>query len=102
MDTTDTMRTRRIAKGSSVGMWKAVTVSSDRLKIAIAPRECMDTDSNCMWWANHPRGECDNNPDFMLSKCPVACGVCESRGLGGENYVPVMLPFDQERIKDEL
>ena len=42
--------------------------------------ECRDYNKDCNYWANN--GECDNNPDYMLENCPLACGECfESSGF---------------------
>ncbi|CAH1266494.1 OIT3 [Branchiostoma lanceolatum] len=35
---------------------------------------CPDSNSNCAGWA--ARGECDNNPGYMIPNCPLSCGVC--------------------------
>ena len=36
--------------------------------------ECADSNSDCENWASD--GECDNNPDYMLSNCMGSCGTC--------------------------
>lgn len=36
--------------------------------------ECTNNHKNCQKWAE--KGECDNNPDYMLSQCMVACDSC--------------------------
>ena len=38
------------------------------------PSGCKDTDDLCKSWASS--GECKNNPQSMLFKCPRSCGVC--------------------------
>ena len=42
--------------------------------ITAAAAECADTNDNCSFWASH--GECQSNPGFMHSSCPVSCGTC--------------------------
>ena len=37
---------------------------------------CADQDTQCHTWAGE--GECDNNPDFMLSVCKASCYVCQT------------------------
>jgi hypothetical protein len=39
-----------------------------------AAAECADTNENCSFWAS--QGECQSNPGFMHSKCPLSCGTC--------------------------
>ena len=36
---------------------------------------CQDQDKNCSDWAK--KGECTNNPAYMLNNCPVSCGSCD-------------------------
>ncbi|CAL4114608.1 unnamed protein product, partial [Meganyctiphanes norvegica] len=36
--------------------------------------ECIDKNPSCQEWADS--GECQNYPDYMLSKCPKACNLC--------------------------
>ena len=35
---------------------------------------CQDTNEDCPQWA--VQGECKNNPNYMLSGCPMSCGTC--------------------------
>jgi hypothetical protein len=51
-----------------------------------APTEaipCEDQNDKCGFWAKS--GECDNNPDFMLENCQVACGLCVGEPVPCEN-----------------
>ena len=36
--------------------------------------KCKDSDTSCASWAGG--GECDANPGFMLSSCPLSCNAC--------------------------
>ncbi|XP_035669739.1 uncharacterized protein LOC118411530 [Branchiostoma floridae] len=36
--------------------------------------DCSDTNRYCPSWAQN--GECENNPGWMNSNCPLSCGVC--------------------------
>ncbi len=38
---------------------------------------CMDTSRFCKFWAS--RSECENNPFYMRTQCPVACNSCGVR-----------------------
>lgn len=38
---------------------------------------CQDRDISCSSWKS--QGECDKNPAFMLTMCPVSCGVCQGQ-----------------------
>ena len=38
--------------------------------------DCRDTNSNCATWASI--GECETNPSFMKTQCPVTCRLCQS------------------------
>ena len=40
--------------------------------------ECMDDSEHCADWAS--KGECQNNPDYMLESCKKSCGVCSADG----------------------
>jgi hypothetical protein len=42
--------------------------------ISAASAGCTDKNDNCSFWAS--QGECQNNPGFMHSNCPVSCGTC--------------------------
>jgi len=44
-----------------------------------SPFRCRDREPQCAEWAG--RGECNNNFDFMLDKCPVSCDSCENAKL---------------------
>ena len=35
---------------------------------------CHDKDPSCLTWAID--GQCEKNPEGMLTLCPAACGVC--------------------------
>jgi hypothetical protein len=35
---------------------------------------CVDNNTNCAGWASY--GECNNNPNYMLTYCKKSCGVC--------------------------
>jgi len=35
---------------------------------------CRDADERCAAWAAH--GECEANPNYMLSECAVSCASC--------------------------
>jgi hypothetical protein len=37
-------------------------------------QKCKDLHENCAEWAE--RGECDHNPKYMLSNCPISCDSC--------------------------
>ena len=39
---------------------------------------CQDSNTNCEFWAS--LGECDRNPDYMLSFCTRSCDECGSGG----------------------
>ena len=45
----------------------------------IDDEECIDEYPHCQMWAEFKPSECDRNPDFMLSKCKLACRACEKR-----------------------
>ena len=38
--------------------------------------DCSDQNTNCAYWASI--GECQNNPDYMLTYCKQSCGKCQS------------------------
>mmetsp|Transcript_36847 Transcript_36847/g.112741 ORF Transcript_36847/g.112741 Transcript_36847/m.112741 type:complete len:615 (-) Transcript_36847:45-1889(-) len=44
---------------------------------ACADEPCEDLKEHCGFWQD--LGECDINPGFMISQCPVACDVCDER-----------------------
>ena len=49
---------------------------------------CEDKSKDCLSWATE--GQCESNPDGMLTTCPQACGVCHElelfyRGANGGN-----------------
>ena len=39
-----------------------------------APPKCGDAMKECKEWAE--RGECENNPSYMLSNCLKSCDIC--------------------------
>ena len=41
-----------------------------------AAETCRDADERCAAWAAH--GECEANPNYMLSECAVSCASCAS------------------------
>ena len=48
---------------------------------------CRDLDSNCESWSK--AGECEKNPNYMLSNCKKSCSIdldskCESWSKAGE------------------
>ncbi|KAL1514543.1 hypothetical protein AB1Y20_003640 [Prymnesium parvum] len=49
----------------------------NRLEQEYNDTPCVDEDE-CANWAL--AGHCDENSDFMLIKCPIACGVCHEPG----------------------
>jgi hypothetical protein len=56
-----------------LGKW---TISSDG-PILIKTKKCFDMSEFCPdWLAGFGQQECDRNPEFMHSICPVTCGVC--------------------------
>jgi len=40
---------------------------------------CQNRHKQCAEWAG--RGECNNNIDYMVEKCPAACDFCTNAGL---------------------
>ena len=40
--------------------------------------ECVDDSEYCGDWAS--KGECQNNPEYMLESCKKSCGVCSADG----------------------
>ena len=45
---------------------------------------CRDQHPNCASWATY--GECDKNPNYMQSHCPVSCDTCP---MVAPEYVPI-------------
>jgi prolyl 4-hydroxylase len=41
---------------------------------------CEDSNLECKNWKEH--GDCENNPDYMLTNCKASCGVCGKDQLG--------------------
>ena len=41
----------------------------------IETNDCKDKHESCDFWAS--KGECENNPNYMLVKCRVSCDVCD-------------------------
>ena len=39
-------------------------------------RPCVDRNPGCKKWAD--LGECPRNPSFMLARCSLSCGACDS------------------------
>ena len=37
--------------------------------------DCIDTDIQCAYWAS--QGECQKNPGYMLTSCPLSCNQCK-------------------------
>ena len=37
--------------------------------------DCIDEDKHCKGWAED--GECEKNPNYMLTSCRRSCGVCK-------------------------
>ena len=55
--------------------------------------ECRDYNEYCEDWSSN--GECDNNPNFMLENCRLACGECnESSGFCMECHSNESFCFD--------
>jgi hypothetical protein len=46
----------------------------DELDTIEAIADCKDNDDRCHQWA--AMGECDNNPEYMLTDCQVSCNNC--------------------------
>ncbi|KAK3754196.1 hypothetical protein RRG08_028161 [Elysia crispata] len=46
----------------------------DGLCAGEAQEPCEDDNASCAGWAK--RGECTNNPDYMLESCKKACNAC--------------------------
>merc|ERR1712150_204012 len=44
---------------------------------------CTDDDYECSDWAY--QGECEANPDFMLTSCRLSCNQCSNGGSFGGN-----------------
>lgn len=42
--------------------------------------ECGDWKEDCYFWSNV--GHCEDNARFMLSRCPLSCGVCQPSDPG--------------------
>jgi ShK domain-like len=47
---------------------------------------CLDRDSDCRAWSE--RGECQNNPAFMLANCANSCDAC----VNGHAGIPQVAP----------
>ena len=47
----------------------------NQIEILFITAGCADGYDACVGWAN--RGECRNNPDWMLKNCRLSCGVCK-------------------------
>eukprot|EP00040_Diaphanoeca_grandis_P001416 m.18466 g.18466 ORF g.18466 m.18466 type:complete len:409 (-) comp12039_c1_seq1:32-1258(-) len=45
--------------------------------------ECRDGDDMCGFWAS--KGECENNPSFMLSECAKSCNNCKASYTAEDN-----------------
>ncbi|XP_078605992.1 uncharacterized protein LOC144878844 [Branchiostoma floridae x Branchiostoma japonicum] len=51
---------------------------------ASAPaRSCQDNNANCAYWAGI--GECQANPNYMLSYCQLSCNVCPTAPTCSDN-----------------
>ena len=59
---------------------------------------CRDKKSDCQWWANE--GECSQNPDYMLSDCRMACGVCGMKDEEIEDMISELLATKQEEERN--
>ena len=57
----------------AVGVWKFRAPRPAEAPLE-RPPDCSDKEEACSRWAD--AGECEANPTFMHSKCPVACGAC--------------------------
>ena len=78
--------------------------------VATEASACVDEDDLCDFWASE--GECDANPGYMHSNCPVSCGTCSggnddrdvSKALGEKTRLQrLMLDYGEEQIvKGEL
>lgn len=53
--------------------------AGDELDTIEAIADCKDNDARCSQWA--AVGECDNNPEYMLSDCQVSCNNCSPTAL---------------------
>ena len=42
--------------------------------------QCSDKNKDCGYWAKI--GECNKNPDYMLTSCEVSCGSCHTKAFG--------------------
>eukprot|EP00962_Isochrysis_galbana_P008292 scaffold2267_cov112-Isochrysis_galbana.AAC.4 len=50
--------------------------ASPPANLPVDPSDCLDTDPSCAEWASE--GECDANPEYMKTSCPVSCDACAS------------------------
>ena len=58
------------------------------LVLPIMNLECENYEDDCHDWTK--AGECQNNPDYMMDKCPMSCDIC----------IPVNENVDQD-LRDE-
>lgn len=63
---------------------------------------CLDQDSDCRVWSE--RGECQNNPGYMLANCANSCDACVNGHAGipqvapsAENLLPVLARLEQTK-----
>jgi hypothetical protein len=66
--------------------------------------DCSDDSPDCATWAQ--RGECANNPGFMLSKCRAACGKCtpgerKRQASGSDGPKPAAMDKPADVLRDE-
>lgn len=64
------------AKSNDASKKARVSETASTKNKAGKPELCQDGHENCSGWAD--MGECDKNPNYMLSNCKKSCGVCKT------------------------
>ena len=62
------------------------TRTRDRTESPTSASSCEDNNGSCEFWAS--LGECDRNPDYMLSFCTRSCNGCATDGPSSPTRAP--------------
>ena len=68
------------------------SVDNTRIMSLDKLESCVDFHEKCQFWAS--KGECQNNPDYMLQDCPKSCNSCDK-----SNLVQELIKIEEEANK---
>jgi hypothetical protein len=88
----------KLTEESTIKSWKFTNDTSPQTLI-IPRRLCFDLSGHCTFWKH--QGDCNRNPGFMNSQCPLSCNVC-SREQEEEQLAQLLQEEEEEREKAKL